>query len=330
MQIRLENQQNPIADEVAAITAVVRPILEGTLYALKKDVVQEVGGYDHVKLKLLPRFYRPGDGDCGLCFEYAVHDAMNRQDGIVLDRVGSALEKCRLNGQDAASILFGAEKTGALQLIDTVRDRLTDDSALLVGSRGRPVKLKRHIDAVAAAFRKPSARRALPQSISGLWKADLFLGYTDSDRWIGTTVKINPKQLEPANGLRVGIVPSREGQTDRIRKDEKRNLIICPLPHDGSFMQIFYEGWGVVQQFIAADAQVPGEVGLPRPAQRQVARYLADRREFPVVDVIAALGPLAQPGLLDTRARPADLVTRRDAEAETGAVLAPVPQIIQQ
>ena len=46
MQLRLQFQQNGIADEVAAITAVVRPILEGTLYALKADVVAEVGGYD--------------------------------------------------------------------------------------------------------------------------------------------------------------------------------------------------------------------------------------------------------------------------------------------
>jgi hypothetical protein len=31
MQLRLELQLNPVADEVSALTAVVRPILEGTL-----------------------------------------------------------------------------------------------------------------------------------------------------------------------------------------------------------------------------------------------------------------------------------------------------------
>ena len=54
MQLRLQYQKNQVADEVSAITAVVRPILEGVLYALKEDVVQEVGGYDNVKLKILP------------------------------------------------------------------------------------------------------------------------------------------------------------------------------------------------------------------------------------------------------------------------------------
>lgn len=327
MQLRLQFQQNPVADEVSAITAVVRPILEGLLYGLKADVVAEVGGYDNVKLMLLPRLYRPGDRDCGLCFEYAVHDALNRGEPSVLDRLDEALRTCNVPGHAPASLLFGLEKSGALNLIDTARDRLTDDSRLLAGNRGQPAKLKRHIDSIAAAFRKKAARGLLPWSISGLWKADLFLGNTDSDRWVGTTVKINPATLEGARGLRIGIVPAREGRTDNIRKDDSRNLVICPLPHDQAFMEVFYQGWGVIQQFVAADANVPKEVSLPRQAERQVARYLADRREFPVVEVLAALRPLAQPELLQGRQHDAQLVSRRESSppVDTGAVVAPIP-----
>jgi len=76
VQIRSEEQQNPVADEALAITAVVRPILTGILYSLKADVVAEAGGRTGVKLKMLPRLRRPGDGDTGICFEYAVHDAV--------------------------------------------------------------------------------------------------------------------------------------------------------------------------------------------------------------------------------------------------------------
>ena len=271
MQLRLQFQQNPVADEVSAITAVVRPILEDLLYGLKGDVVEEVGGYDNVRLRPLPRLYRPGDRDCGLCFEYAVHDALNRGEPSVLERLDEALTTCNVPGHAPASILFGLEKTGALNLIDTARDRLTGESRLLAGNRGQPAKLKRHIDSIAAAFRRQAARALLPWSIAGLWKADLFLGNTDSDRWVGTTVKINPATLEGARGLRIGIVPAREGRTDVIRRDETRNLVICPLPHDQAFMEVFYQGWGVVQQFIAADATVPREVNLPRQAERQVA-----------------------------------------------------------
>jgi hypothetical protein len=129
LQLRLERQYKPVADVVSALVAVVRPILEGTLYALKADMVREVGGYEQIKLKLLPRLYRQGDGDCGLCFEYAVHDALNRRDPMVLERVDDALrDYCRVSGTEPASILFGAEKSGALQIIDTAKERLTDDS----------------------------------------------------------------------------------------------------------------------------------------------------------------------------------------------------------
>jgi hypothetical protein len=39
MELRIETQQRPSADEVSALVAVVRPTLTGTLYALKRDVV---------------------------------------------------------------------------------------------------------------------------------------------------------------------------------------------------------------------------------------------------------------------------------------------------
>jgi hypothetical protein len=315
-----------VADEVSALTAVVRPILEGTLYALKGDVVKEVGGHANVKLSMLARLYRPGDGDCGLCFEWAVHDGMNRRDPLLVDRIADALKRhCSIPGRESASILFGAEKTGALNLIDTARDRLTDDSRVLVGDVGQPPKLKKYINTLAAAFRRPAVRLGLPYSISGLWKADLFVGHTDADRWIGTSVKINARDLEPARGLRLGIVPSRAGQSDRITRDESKNMVICPVPHDGSFMEVFYQGWQIVQQFIAADAKMPKEVALPRPADRQVARYLEDRRDFPVLDVVEALLPLSQPELLETKTRDVGVVASRSEETRVNAIIAPQP-----
>jgi hypothetical protein len=60
MYIREQRQRNPVADEVLALTAVVRPILTGTLYALKQEIVAEAGGYEGVKLLMLPRLYKAG------------------------------------------------------------------------------------------------------------------------------------------------------------------------------------------------------------------------------------------------------------------------------
>ena len=297
VSIRVESQQNPVGDEVSAITAVVRPILEGLLYALKMEVVAEIGGHDKVKLLLLPRLYRPGDGDIGICFEYAVHDAVRRADPAVVERLSDGMKKfCKMKGVQTESILFGAEKTGAMRLIDTAENLLTDDSRLLTGEQAQPIKLKKYINQIAAAFRRPSTRAALPFSISGLWKADLFLGMRDIDRWVGTTVKINPNQLEAAKGLRVGIVPSRELKSDKVRFDGTKNLVVCPLPFDGSFMEVFYTAWTVVQQFIAADAAIPKASDLPVYQQRAVARLLEERRGFTVLEVIEALRPLAPTG----------------------------------
>jgi hypothetical protein len=95
-----------------------------------------------VKLMMLPRLCRPGDGDYGICFEYAVHDAMRRGDAVSWRgskrHLGSAIP-----GGDIGSILFGAEKTGSQQLIETAHDALTSLSVLMYGQRGRPAELKR-------------------------------------------------------------------------------------------------------------------------------------------------------------------------------------------
>jgi hypothetical protein len=331
MQLKLQFQLNAVADEFSALIAVIRPLLEATLYALKGDVVEQMGGHRAITIALLARLYRPHDRDIGICFEYAVHDAVTRGEPEVLDRVVPAMSNhCGVRGHEASSILFGAEKAGALNLIDTARERLTPDSSLLYGTRGRPVKLKRHIEGVAAAFRRPAARAALPYSIHGLLKADLFLGFTDSDRWIGTTVKWNPTALEGARGLRVGIIPTQEGRRDAIRRDDARNLVVCPLPYDGSFGEMFLRAWNILRQVLAADAHMPGDPALPLPVERQVARFLVERRAFAVVDVIEALGPLAQPELLRTNERPANLVQQREAEATMEAAVAPVPRTIVQ
>lgn len=327
MDLRTQVQRNPVADEVSALVAVMRPILVGLLFGLKEDVVHEAGGREQVKLKMLPRLRRPGDGDLGICFEYAVHGAIRDGNPMVLERVEHALTKlCNLDGIGLSSILFAIEKLGSEQLINTGHHLITPDSRLMSGTRGQPAKLQRHITGIAQAFRRPQARAALPYSISGTWKADLFLGMVDTDRWVATTVKSNARSLEPARGLRLGIVPAHESETDLPYKDDKRNLVVCPLLHDGNFMQVFYEGWQIAQAFLAADARLPTEAALPRPPMRHVARILHDAREFSVLDVVdQTLVPLAQPELLDTEPEEADVHVTTDVLPEMQTIIAPEP-----
>ncbi|EJE49605.1 hypothetical protein PMI14_05848 [Acidovorax sp. CF316] len=328
MQVLRERQLNPVGDEVLAITAVVAPILMGVLSALKQDVVAEVGGHANVKLKMLPRLYRPGDGDVGICFEYAVHEAMNNGDAQVLNRIESAIKLCRIKNTGLKSILFGMEKSGAVQLINTAHDVLTEESRALTGQAGQPPKLRRRLNLLAAAFRKPTTRLGLPYSIRGLWKADLFVGSVTTQQWVGTSIKINPSQLEGAAGLRVGIVPTRQGRSDAVRIDEAKNMVICPLHHDGDFMQVFYEAWRIVQAFLAADAKLPKEALLPRPVDREICRMLEERREYPTIDVVEALKVFGQPELLATDKKNVKLEIVSGEQAQTSTLLAPMSRTI--
>ncbi|MFC8682326.1 hypothetical protein ACFT30_12460 [Microbacterium ureisolvens] len=325
MEIRNETQLGRVADQVSAVTAVVRPILQATLYSLRKEVVAPLGGYEKVPLYMLADLRKPGDGDCGISFEYAIHDAMLRCDDDIVERVHDALAMCKVKGDTVASIMFGVEKLGSQMLIDTAAEVLTPDSRLMSGYRGQPVKLTRHLASVATAFRSPKARERLPQSISGLWKADLFLGETDGDRWVGTTVKIQPKDLVGARGLRIGIVPTSQGKSDGIRLDEARNLVVCPVPYDQSFMEVFYEAWQTVTAFLASSAKLPKEAVLPQPHLREVAKMLAARREFSTVDVIEALNVFAQPHLLEGSEEVAELSGLKSTGAVTSAFIAPRP-----
>jgi hypothetical protein len=331
MKINIDRQVVPVQSEVLALTSVVLPILKGILYSIKKEIIEEVCGYESVKLKMLPRLSRSGDGDVGIAFEWAVHDAIQNNEIKVIERLADAAKMCRLKGNDFASILFGVEKTGRSKIIDTAHDILNDDSRILTGIKSQPIKLKRYLNILAAAFQRPETLKKLPYSINGLWKADLFFGTTDTNRWLGTTLKINPNHLQGARGLRIGIIPASQGKSDKIRRDESKNLVICPLPYDGSFMELFYTGWGIVQQFLSADAQMPKEVYLPSPVDRQVAKELVKRRDFPVEEVIQALYIQSQTDLIQSTEKSVEtFIQKEGVELTNERIIAPVALQIEK
>lgn len=318
-------QTNDVHSEYEALFSVIHPILYGLTMTLKQDIVKQVGGYDKISLELFTRLYEPGDGDCGICFEYAVHDAIINKNQDILERIDSALSKfCKIKGDTPSSILFGAEKSGQLQFIDSVMEHLTDDSILLPGTKGQPIKLKRHINGVVSAFRKPQDREKLPSSINGLWKADLFVGNTNIDKWVGTTVKINPKQLESARGLRLGIVPCRQGKNDKIYKHETKNLIVCPVPYDQSFMEIFYEGWIIIKKFILARGNMPKEIDLPSGLDRLVCKELVARKRFPILDVLEVLKNMGQPHLMYIEETEASITSKTKEMMKINKIIAPM------
>lgn len=296
MKLQKELQRADVSDAARARIALALPVLKGILLALQRDRVTRLGGYEKITLSDLAREYREGSGDCGICFEYAVHDSLTAKDERVHSLLSNVLNDFCGIKSGAESILFGAEKSGGLSLIDTSATLVDNDSRVLSGSVGQPAKLKKQWDTITKALRDAKARDRLPSSIKGLWKADLFLGSSSEGRWVGSTLKLNKSDFQGAAGLRLGIYPEiKKGEGPS--RDEKNNLILCPLPYDANFMEVFYSAFFAVKQFLLADAKVPKPVHLPNSADRFLAQQFEDRREFPVVEIIEAMYALGQPDL---------------------------------
>ncbi|WP_226356541.1 hypothetical protein [Pseudonocardia sp. ICBG601] len=128
MQLRQERQANPVADDVSALIAVTRPIVAGLLHSVSAEQLEPHGGPKGIKLKHLGRVRKANDGDLGVAFEYAIHEAVATHEPVVTERVTDALALCRIRQGAPASILFAIEKDGAKQIIDTKRDLITAES----------------------------------------------------------------------------------------------------------------------------------------------------------------------------------------------------------
>lgn len=297
MKLQTEIQRAPITDAARSRIALALPVLKGMLFALQRDRVARLGGYAAITLADLGREYREGSGDCGICFEYAVHDALLSKDANIYPRLSSVLEDFCGIKTGAESILFGAEKTGAISLIETSHELVNAESRILSGKIGQPAKLQKQWNTITKALRDTKARDRLPTSIKGLWKADLFLGSSNEGRWVGSTLKLNRPDFEGGAGLRVGIYPE-EKRGDGPTRDEKNNLVLCPLPYDGSFMEVFHSAFFTVKHTLLADTKLPKPVAIPNSADRFLAQQLVDRRDFTVLDIIEAMFHMGQPDLV--------------------------------
>lgn len=320
MKLQTERQIGPVTDALRARVALGLPVLKGILFALKQDRADRFGGYQGVTLWDLAREYREGDRDYGICFEYAVHDAIMTCHPAIHPLLSEVLEEYCGIKSGAQSILFGAEKSGKWALIETAQELINEQSRVLSGNIGQPPKLQRLWDKLTRAMTVQEVRDQLPKSVNGLWKSDIFLGSSAEQRWVGATLKTNKAQFEALPGLRIGIYP-QVLYTDRPYLDERTNLIMCPLPYDGGFMEQFAASFSVIKAFLKNDARTPPPATVPYAHDRYFCDMLAERRDFPVLDVIEGMIHMAQPGLVAEGAV-GDLADAPDA-------LAPLPTIIR-
>ena len=262
------NFENSHRHKEKILYAMVAPILFGLLVGLKHEVIESCRGIDKILLRELARNYREGDGDCGICFEYAVHSAIRNNNPLVIERIQEALSLCGIEGRNTTSILLGFEKSRILQINNELLNTLTDNSILVSNINNK-----------------------------GIWKADLFVGNLDTDMWAAVSVKINPLSLRYANGLVIGIVPSKWNQEKPCQI--KNGMVICPLLYDNAFMYFFYSAWRIISEFIKYDAKVPHERFLSGIEELSVAQYLEQNRERPVLELVdEELKRLAHPTLL--------------------------------
>jgi hypothetical protein len=335
MEIWEGRQNNPVADEVSALVAVTGSVIAGVLRSLSATAPSAIGGRDGLPLRLLGRVRKETDGDCGIAFEYAVHEAVISRVPAVIERITDALGTCGIPGDDPASILFGIEKSGSQRLISTEPGLVTANSPALLGEGGQLVGLREHLSAMGDAFRRADARPSPAQSIRGRWKSGLFLGSARADRWVAASVSLGqseprPAQSEPraAPGPRIEIVPGAAGPSDAVRLDEHDAGTICPVPLDGGFLRVFHQGWRIVQALCARDFELPSPDDLPGPAHREVARIFAERRDFPVADVVAATEKFAQPGLLTiSREVVPDVPFATTTAPATSTIITPIPHL---
>lgn len=295
MKYALETQVGLISEPVRARYAMLVPVLRGMLYSTKRSIIEQCGGYDGITFEAFCRIYIEHPGDYGICFEYAVHDSIRAKQPSIYSKVSYVLEQfCRI-GAKAESILFGSEKNGKQSVLESAKSILTDRSKLLPGTQARPTYLKRHIDNISDAMRRGAVASNLPTSIRGVWKADLFLGNPDSDYWVATTLKTNRLSIEQAPGLRIAMYPE-----ERPNEEPKLDgsLILCPLPYNSDFMQLFGSTFQIVKHIISAHGSMPSRATLVYFHDQEVATWLTARARFPVLEIIEALENIKQVDLL--------------------------------
>jgi hypothetical protein len=121
----------------------------------------------------------------------------------------------------------------------------------------------------------------------------------------------------------------RQSSTGAARRRLATCLQESPLPSDGSFIRLSTKcGKLSCSSSPRATPAFRRKCTCRVQHPRQVARYLEDRRDFTVLQVIDALEPLAQPEPLVTRrtAAPTPVISGSTASsATTSAVLARIP-----
>jgi hypothetical protein len=281
--------------EAAALLGVLPGILSGLLAGVKRQDIRDAGGPGAVRLCSLAWLAGRGDAVLDACLKRVFVDAVNRGDPLLLGPVEDTLTRILgLPGSTPAAVLRTLAGSGSAG-VPRAAGGLTGRSLLMAGTPGAPVSLARHWETITRASWSAAARGALPDSIAGVCRADLLLGYSDSDRWVLVVLRRDARRLKPAAGVRVGLVSAEHAAGEEPYWDSVLRMAVCPLSEDG-FLGVFHGAWRTVQAFLAADAGTPKAWVLKGP-EKHVAGILDAHRAWPVTELIRALTATQTPSL---------------------------------
>lgn len=319
MSLTLGEQRAPVANPYTGLNALVAATLRAQWNTTRGKLLTQAGG-ENTTFEHFARIHRTHDGEFGVCFEYAIHHGATQQMPMLVERLSDALKLCRISTTSPSSILVGVEKGRFSRLIDSAISMLTPTSRLLQGGSGRPVNILKHLRAAFGSTETP-----LPPTILGLTKADLIVGDQGSEQWVATTLKLHYRHLEPAPGLRVGIYPIDDRHDDdRPRRDDKKNLVLCPLRYDSEFMELFMSAYRIVTSVVRADCRMPPPHALSA-LERRVADDLVRARDVPVLELIQSLEVLGQPSLVESQSACVEVTPLDESPAPAElALVAPV------
>lgn len=254
-------QGAPIDEWGRALYAVARSVVRALLDSLTAEDLTDLNTpLKDVTLRQLSKVIRL-DRDKGMRgdgFEWAVHEAINGGEPLVVEPIADAMKHASrfVSGEPPTSLLFGYERAKYLGFVDAVIDSAGTNAFLLPEGSGRPYKFGPW---VAKAAKGKAAEIELTERIRQIWKTDLFLSCEGDERYFAATVKSQFSQLEGGRGLRIGIVPesTHKGHKPGIEYSEQHGLWVVTLPDPNGFTGLFNDGYNAVARAICAVGKQP-------------------------------------------------------------------------
>lgn len=326
------------------VRALLGACLLGTLehYGQRDHEANGTTTRENVRLVDLRRVViRDDKGLHGCGFEYAVHEAINGESGIpeavrscvssvVSAEVGAMYERLGVPfirwTPAVKSVMFAVEKQHRDPERLRVRSQLGDGALIWAAAGQNPHLLGPLLPlATCSSFSRPpriaqgglrSDDPNLPEELSHMWKADLFLGgaVVESTQevaalvgdetptaWVSATVKYTARRVIGGPGLHLGLQSSYlpRGKFHGLVVDRSRHdgLSVLTLPLDGDFVRTFNRAWRTLDIALRRNLTRHAHPAYVAGGDRALVEELGTYKDHFVVDIAHDLLRTGQSGI---------------------------------